>query len=333
MTRNKKQELVIFIIIVAIAAFFRLWQADGISTAAVLGIMTVAGIYLLAKELFDWRIAALSGYMTAVSFWHVSISRMNSQVVVLPFLLVFGFFFLWRGLKRLKKFDFLAAGIFGGLVLYTNVFYFSILAVPVLVFLNYWKYLKSDFAHSEYDHAKLKLLQGFTLAAITMIVIALPAGQYYWTHPELLFVHSLDGSIAGIVKTLAMFNFSETPVLHWTLGVFFVIGLLKELTHWLKRKHGHLSPLHTLLMSWFFVALIPGFISSPAPDIMLTIGVLPIAMILSARGFWWFFDKLSDWYKAYDSHSMQERHVAVALVIIIFLAAIGFVEYWKYFGF
>lgn len=293
--------------------------------------MTVAGIYLLAKELFDWRMAALSGYMMAVSFWHVSVSRANSKEIVLPFLLVFGFYFLWRGLKRLKKFDFLAAGIFGGLILYTNVFYFSILAVPVLVFLNYWKYLKSDFAHSEYDHAKLKLLQGFALAAITTVVVALPAGQYYWTHPELLFGRPLDSSIAGIVKTLAMFNFLETPALHWTLGVFFVIGLIKELSHWFRKKHGHFSPLHTLLMSWFFIALIPGFISSQAPDTAVTIGALPIAMILSARGFWWFFDKLSDWYKAYDPHSRQERHVAVALVMIIFLAAIGFAEYWRYF--
>ena len=333
MRKNAKQELTIFIIIVAVAAFFRLWQANYISTAAVLGIMTVAGIYLLTKELFDWKIAALSGYMTAVSFWHVSVSRFNSQEVVLPFLLVFGFYFLWRGLKRLKKFDFLAAGIFGGLIFYTNILYFSILAVPVLVFLNYWKYLKSDFAHSEYDHAKLKLLQGFTLTAITTIAAALPAGQYYWSHPEFLFRHSLDFSILNIVNTLAMFNFSEAPVLHWTLGVFFVIGLLKELTHWFRKKHGHLSPLHTLLMSWFFIALIPGFISPRAPDVMLTIGVLPITMLLSARGFWWFFDKLSDWYKAHDPHSMQERHVAVALVMIIFLATIGFTEYVRYFGF
>jgi len=43
------------------------------------------------------------------------------------------------------------------------------------------------------------------------------------------------------------------------------------------------------------------------------------------------FDKLSDWYKANDPHSQHERHVVVAITMVIFLSTIGFVEYWRYF--
>ena len=185
-----------------------------------------------------------------------------------------------------------------------------------------------------------------------MFFVALPMGLYFLTHPDDLFGRSAGISIfsaanpfkalgESVARTLGMFNFygdwnqrhniAGAPLLHWTLGVFFAIGFLKELGHWLKRKHGHFSTLHTLLLSWFFIMLIPGFVSLEAPHALRALGVLPVVMLLSARGMWWMFDKLSDWYKANDPHSQHERHVVVAVVMVIFLSTIGFVEYWRYF--
>jgi len=320
--------------------------------SAIFGILTVAGLYLLTKELFEWRLAALASFMMAVSFWHVNFSRIGFRAIMIPFVLVFGFYFLWRGLKHLKKFDFLMAGIFGGIGFHTYISYRIAPLIAVLVFLNYWWYLKKDFSHSDYEYARNKLLQGFALTFISMFIVALPIVLYFWTHPAdflgraagLSIFNSADPLKAladSTLKTLAMFNFSGDwnwrhnisgePMLHWTLGIFFVMGFLKEFSHWLRRKHGHFSPLHTLLISWFFIMLIPGFMSSEAPHAIRTIGVLPIVMILAARGMWWAFEKLSDWYKAHDAHPQQERHVAVAMVMLILLGTIGFVEYWRYF--
>lgn len=320
--------------------------------SALFGILTVAGLYLLIRQLYDWRIASLASFMLAVSFWHVNFSRIGFRAIMLPFILVFGFYFLWRGLKRLSKFDFLMAGVFGGLGFYTYISYRIAPLIAVLLFLNYWFYLKKDFSHSHYEHARNKLLQGFALAFIVMFIVALPMGLYFLTHPDDLFGRTAGISIfstanplkalgESVVRTLGMFNFygdwnqrhnlAGAPLLHWTLGVFFVIGFLKELGHWLKRKHGHFSTLHTLLLSWFFIMLVPGFISLEAPHALRALGILPVVMLLSARGMWWFFDKLSDWYKANDPHSQHERHVVVAAVMVIFLSTIGFVEYWRYF--
>ncbi len=320
--------------------------------SAIFGILTVIGLYLLTRQLYDWRAASLASFMMAVSFWHVNFSRIGFRAIMLPFVLVFGFYFLWRGLKHLRKFDFLMAGVFGGLGFYTYISYRIAPLIAVLVFLNYWFYLKKDFSHSHYEHALNKLLRGFALAFVVMFIVALPMGLYFLTHPADLFGRSAVISVfnaanplkalgESVARTLGMFNFSGdwnqrhniagAPLLHWTLGVFFVIGFLKELGHWLKRKHGHFSTLHTLLLSWFSIMLIPGFISLEAPHALRTLGVLPVVMLLSARGMLWFFDKLSDWYKANDPHSQHERHVAVALVMVIFLSAIGFVEYWRYF--
>lgn len=409
MYKGKKQGLLIFLIIIGIAAFFRLYQLDKFPpglypdeamngnnalealdtgdfklfypenngreglfiniqalslkafgneawalrlVSALFGIMTVAGLYLLTRELYDWRMASLASFMMAVSFWHVNFSRIGFRAIMLPFLLVFGFYFLWRGLKHLHKFDFLMAGVFGGLGFYTYISYRIAPLIAVIVLLNYWFYLKKDFSHSQYEHARNKLLQGYALAFVAMLVVALPMGFYFLTHLGDLFGRSADISIfntanplkalgESVVKTLGMFNFygdwnqrhniAGAPLLHWTLGVFFAIGFLKELGHWLKRKHGHFSTLHTLLISWFFIMLVPGFVSLEAPHALRALGVLPVVMLLSARGMWWSFEKLSDWYKANDPHSQHERHVVVATVMVIFLSTIGFVEYWRYF--
>lgn len=345
MHKNKKQELAIFLIIVSVGVFFRLYQLDILMVfPATIGVLTVIGIYLLTKELFEWRLAAIASYLMAISFWHVSFSRMDSRAIIVPFILVYAFYFIWRGLKNNHLPSFVIAGIFGGIAClpagrdFTPISYLFLTSlITIALFINYWWYLKKDFNHAKYEHAKTKLLQGFVLLALTAFVIALPALVSFWQHTEEIFPLTPMSGVGenilatSIVKTLGMFNFSSFPVFPWPIGVFFVVGFINELIHWLKRKHGHFSTVHTLMFAWFFIMLIPGFLSATAPDALLTIGVLPVVMIFTARGIWWFFDKLSSWYKINDPHSIHEAHAITALVMIVFLFSIGFMEYWRYF--
>jgi len=332
----KKQELWIFLIIIGIASFFRLYTMDAI-VFPIIGILTVIGLYLLTKELFEWRLAAIASYLMAISFWHVSFSRMESVVIIIPFALVYAFYFLWKGLKNNHLPDFVVAGIFGGLGAYLsanvqssvlNICFASFIVIAL--FINYWWYLKKDFSHAKYEYAKTKLLQGFVLLALMAFIVALPAGINFWQHQEGFF-SPIKISASSVVKTLGMFNFSDSPILPWPIGVFFLVGFINELIHWLKRKHGHLSTIHTFMFAWFFITLIPGFLSTIAPDALLTIGVLPVVIIFTARGIWWFFDKLKSWYSLRDLHSIHEAHAITALVMIVFLFSIGFMEYWRYF--
>ena len=326
-------------IIVGIASFFRLYQLDVSKIfPAILDIFTVVGLYLLTKELFEWRLAAIASYLMAISFWHVSFSRMESTAIIIPFALVYAFYFLWKGLKHNHLPDFIMAGIFGGLGFYSHIPYYCMAPlIAIVLFLNYWWYLKKDFDHVKYEYAKTKLLQGFVLLALTAFVIALPVMISFWQNTNELLspapMSSVGGNISAtsIVKILGMFNFSSNPVLPWPIGVFFVVGFINELIHWLKRKHGHFSTVHTFMFTWFFVMLLPGFLSTNASDALLTIGVLPVVMIFTARGIWWFFEKLSVWYKLNDAHSRHEAHAITALVMIIFLFSIGLMEYWRYF--
>src|SRR3989344_8451778 len=154
MNKSKKQELLIFLTIVGIASFFRFYLMVPIATmgtilSPILGILTIMGLYLLTRELFEWRIAAVASYLMAISSWHINFSRIESISIIIPFILVYTFYFIWRGLKHSYLADFVMAGIFGGLACllissdFMSAYFMFLVAIIVLVlFLNHWWYLK-----------------------------------------------------------------------------------------------------------------------------------------------------------------------------------------------
>ena len=60
------------------------WSLRAVS--AIIGVLTVIGLYLLTKELFGWRLGALSSFLLAISFWHVNFSRIGFRAIMLPFI-------------------------------------------------------------------------------------------------------------------------------------------------------------------------------------------------------------------------------------------------------
>ena len=205
LTKSKKQELLIFLVIVGIAAFFRLYKLDtfppglypdeaingnnaieAIETgkfkvfysenngreglfinlqalsvkifsnhswslrlvSAIIGIITVIGLYFLVKELLEWKLAAISSFLMAISFWHVNFSRIGFRAIMLPFILIYTFYFLWKGIKNSHLPDFVMAGFFSGLGFYTYISYRIAPLIAIVLFINYWWYLKKDFQDS-----------------------------------------------------------------------------------------------------------------------------------------------------------------------------------------
>lgn len=323
--------------------------------SALLGILTVLGLYLLTREMYDRRLAAIAGFLMAITFWHVNFSRIGFRAIMVPFILVYTFYFLWRGLKFNNKRHFFIAGIFGGLGFYTYTSYRVVPFIAIILFLNYWSYLKKDFSYSQYEYSKIKLLQGFVILLFTTAIVAAPIGYYYYNHSDQFFSRAgaylsvfhqnnpISELFNSVVRTLGMFNFSGdwnqrhniagAPLLSLPMSILFIIGFIHELVHWLKRKHGHWSTTHTLLFSWFFIMLLPGFLSIESPHALRTIGVIPVVIIFTAKGLWWLFDKLGGWYdvrypyvKGSFSHS-----AAVSMVAIIFLISLAFLEYSRYF--
>ncbi|MBI2063701.1 MAG: glycosyltransferase family 39 protein [Candidatus Yanofskybacteria bacterium] len=331
--------------------------------SAIIGILTILGLYLLAKQLFNWQIAALSSYLMAIAFWHVNFSRIGFRAILAPMLLVWGFYFLLRGLSSTKFWNFAISGIFWGLGFYTYIAFRAMPLALILVLLAYWQTVKKDYEHKKYLHARNQIVRGLALFLIVVIVVALPIGYYFWTHPAdflgrtgQLSIFASENPLQALAKntfqTLGMFNFigdwnwrhnlSGQPLLLWPVGVLFVIGFLRS---WLKlfkraKTHGHLSSAQVLLLSWFFVGLIPTVISNEGlPHALRALIVAPVVFIWAGEGLWWIMDKLGDWYRARDIHEFHIRHLwlressfAAVLAVIVLLTSLTIAEYDKYFN-
>ncbi len=414
---SKKRELWIFIAIIAIAAFFRLYELDTIPpglwpdeaangvdalnaletrdfkifypnnngreglfinmqavsiyffgatpfalriVSAIMGILTVIGLYFLSRKMFDAKIAAVASFFMAISFWHVNFSRIGFRAIMLPLILCWAFYFLWRGLKGGHLKDFFFAGIIGGIGFYTYFSYRIAPLIAILLFVNYWWYLKKDFHHAKYEHTRNLLLRGFAFMMLTVIAIALPLGVYFLTHPGdflkrdgapiSVFAQEepLKSLATSVVRTLGMFNLSGDynqrhnipgwPELSLPIGLFFAVGFLRELIHWLRMKHGHPSPTHTLLFAWFFIMLLPGFLSTEAPHALRTIGVIPVVMIFAAQGFWWLIRVIMGMHKTGDPHYYADKKIykkesrfVLVTTILFFMTSLVAIEYSRYF--
>ncbi len=333
------------------------------SVSATFGFLTVLGLYFLARLLFNWQIASIAGFYLAVSFWHVVFSRIGFRAIMVPFLLVWGFYFLWRGLRDFRFSNFAFSGIFFGLGFHTYIAFRFAPFVIVLVLLAYWRRIKKDYSHEKYVHLRNELVRRFALFFLAAFLVALPLLYYFWQNPADFLGRGGQGSIfesaqplkelfKSLGLTLASFNFtgdwnwrhnfSGEPLLFWLVGVFFVIGLLKSIVKMFKKrkKHAHFSTLHVLLVSWFFIMLLPAVLTREGiPHAIRSIGVLPVVMLFAAEGTWWLFETLIHWYREKDIHPLEspykkehEARLIIGAALVILLMAIGIVEYDKYFN-
>ena len=86
--------------------------------SALIGTLTVLGLFLFTKELFTFsnkkspspeRIALLASFFLSISFWHTNFSRIAFRGILLPFVLAFSFYFysglstIWKGLLFQKS--------------------------------------------------------------------------------------------------------------------------------------------------------------------------------------------------------------------------------------
>ncbi len=222
--------------------------------AAIFGILTVLGLYFLAKVLFNSeRIALLSSFFMAASFWHINFSRIGFRAILVPFFLVWSFYFLWRGFAKTEFFNSLSlpslrsgarphlelknlvfaslAGILFGLGFHT---YISFRVAPLLLIIPLilmWR------------NKQKKLILIFLFFTF---IVALPIGLYFLENPQDFFGRSSQVSIfagqspaltlgSNIVKTIGMFfvwgdgnwrhNLSGAPELWWPVAILFLIGI------------------------------------------------------------------------------------------------------------
>ncbi len=258
--------------------------------SGVFGTLTVLGLFFLTRLLWSERIALVASYLMAVSFWPVNFSRIGFRAIMLPFILVWAFYFLWKGLID-KKLSWLAiAGLIYGVGFHT---YISWRVSPVLIVLFFLILLFNR------EYKKSFVIKSFLVLIIFSVLAASPLLIYYLKNPTDFLGRAAQVSIfnlpspvkaltESVIKTLSMFNIygdgnwrhnlAGRPELFWPIGIGFLIGLITSARHRMSYKH-------IFLMGWLLVMLLPNFLAPEgAPHALRALGALPAVFIFSALG-------------------------------------------------
>lgn len=326
-----------------IAFSFKFFGFSSVSlrlVGAIIGILTVLGLFLLTQQLFDKKIALLSSFFLSVSFWHVNFSRIGYRAILVPFILCYSFYFLIRAIKTKKIINFILAGIFFGLGFYTYIaFRAAILLLGIVIIIEMYKYYRRN-KPFKFDWKKIYLRDGWwkwDLFLIITLIVILPLGIYFFNNPSQLSSRSSNISVfsaeqpfreLGIsaVKTLGMFNvygdanwrhnLAKSPLLVWPVGILFIIGLILAIKNLIKKESLDIS---LFLISWFAIMLLPALLTFEGmPHALRSIGVIPVVYILAALGLSWLIKLIPN------------RKLA-AIVLILFLLCPVLVNYQKYF--
>lgn len=324
-------------------------------TSVLIGLATLPLTYLLGRELFNRRVALLATGLIAVNYWHLTVSRNGYPNILIPPLEAISFYFLWRAYRhagdeqrtandqrQLRQegrlhgwslivrrwplngnswLDFLAGGLFAGLVLYTYLaarFYpitLAVIAVCALIV----------------DRQRLiERRPGVVTSVIAMIVVAAPLAVHFIRNPS-DFVERADQvliftQVSSVSEGLPLFlenvwqtalaffmrgdprwhyNLPGKPIFDPLIAIFFVLGIIIALRRWRKLPYA-------AILIWTAVMCLPGILTAdlqPAGQRMF--GVLPALVMLPALG----LDVVWRWI---DNHRPQFAPLAVAGLVLLF---------------
>lgn len=316
--------------------------------AIIFGTLTIWGTYLVAKELFNRRIGLVSAYLTAVSFWPINFNRISFRANMLPFILVFTFYFLLRGLRAKKISSFAIAGFIFGIGLHT---YIAFRVAPLILILLL---LSAILSRKNFLKEYWKSILVFFLFAI--ISAAPMLYTFFYTHPEYLESRSSSisifspemnkGNLSGtFLRSFSLsllkynfwgdqnwrHNYPPYPLLDTLTGIAFLFGLVvsfgKLFKHLFERIfHKIQDPridTYVLLVAWFFTMLIPEFLTAEGlPHALRSIGTFPAVFIFAGITFNFFLEKARE-------RSAIHRSV-IAFLAITMLISIGLFNGFKY---
>jgi len=98
---------------------------------------------------------------------------------------------------------------------------------------------------------------------------------------------------------------------------------IKEFIVAIKNKNCSLFSVYCLLLSWFFIFLLPGILTYEGiPHALRTIGVIPVVYILIGLGAWKIYEFLNQ---------NTAKKILLFIALILFLLATAIFEFNKYF--
>src|SRR5581483_11957720 len=279
------------------------------TVGALAGVLTIPGVFFLAREMFDDDVGLLAAFFFAVSIFPVGIARIGLRYPLSPLFVAWTLFFLLRGLREQRRNDFLLAGLMLGLGL-NGYSPFRVVVLLVLVWLALWLVLRLN--------VELWKLPRYVANAAIMfgaaLLVFVPLLRYISEHPENFFYRmatrltSLEEPVKGDPiqiffnnnwRALGMFNLRgdvvwvnsipNVPSVDFVIGACFLIGVLYGAYRLIRyREYPFL-----LIFSAIFILLLPSTLALAFPEenpsVVRAGGVAPFVMIVAALpiAMWW----------------------------------------------
>ena len=309
----------------------------GLKMVSVLpAVASVVAVYFLFREISNVPVAAISAFLTAVSQWHITISRWGWDAVLMSLLQLVSYWLLLRGLKTGRKWHLVLSGVLMGLCLYTYIASWIALAIAVTFLV-----LKSTMER----HGLRSSLQHGIFFLVPCLVVFAPLGAYYFQHPGDLFVRTSELTLAksvavaqsyypvweNIGKYALMFNadgdgnprhgFPHEPVLDFVTAIFFVLGFAYCLRSLKNAKA-------MLVLLWFALGLQGGLLADPSdsPNAYRTFMVSPIVYFFAATSIHLSLKVLSGSLPQFRRKEIVPMMLGTALICYALS-----INYWTYF--
>ncbi|MDY7078671.1 MAG: glycosyltransferase family 39 protein [Chloroflexota bacterium] len=308
--------------------------------SALIGTSTVLTTFLLARELWGRRVAWLSAVILTFGHFHIHYSRLAVNNIADGLFMTLSLWLLVRGLRSKRPIHFALAGALVGLGWYG---YFGARLIGVVVaFYLAWRAVVEYRFLARYGGLLL------IMVAAALVVVA-PLLFHYADHPDMLVSRSRQVSIfasgwlereqvvtgrsaASLIlqqfwKSVSAFNYTldptfwyhpTIPLLDFISGALFIPGLL-----WATARYRW--PANGLLLLWFWLALLSGWVMTEnPPSSMRLAGVSPALALLVSLGLNWLVELLEP---LRITHRSSRRTLATVL-----LAAVVITNLYYYFA-
>jgi len=323
-----------------LAVLFRVAGATSLAIkalSALVGIITIPVYYLLVRELLGSRtVALLASSWLAISYWHISYSRLGWEIILAPLFVIVALYFFWRALRSGRWRDFLWTGLALGASLYT---YQAMRFLPILIALYAGYRILTDPGFRKAYGLKL------TLSLLIALVVFAPLGAYFATHSDAFLRRANEVSIfnpdknpegplrsfaSSAVRILGMYNVRGDPLWRHNLSgrpafdvltsILFLIGLSISIAKFR-------DPAYLLLLFWLAVMSLPPILTPPrdVPHFSRSIGALPAACIFPAIG----VHAVWEWVKA--RQPSPRVHRIFGLSVLALLSTVALLTYRDYF--
>lgn len=315
--------------------------------AIIFGTLTVWGVYLLGRELFNSRVGLIGSFLTAISFWAINFSRISFRANMLPFVLVFSFYFIFKGLRTKKYSPFVMGGIIFGLGMHTYIAFRIAPAILIItaiaLIISHKNFLRQHWRHISFFIAFAILSASPMLYTFYIhpeylesrsTAISVFSPEVNQGHPILTFLRSFSLSLLKYTFIGDMnwrHNYPPYPILDPLTGLTFLFGIIFSIKIFFKTLYSRISQKisnddlvkYAFLLSWFLLMLAPEFLTAEGnPHALRSIGTLPVVMIFAAIG----FDNLLK--KSEQSNAIWKKFT-FSMLTIVFIG-IGIFNSFKY---